>query len=62
MQSIFEILFLIGNPGKIPKGKRLCKGTNLLYLRTIYDKSAQTKARRHKGTVRWVQGHKEAGT
>ena len=33
MQSIFEILFLIGNPGKFLRGKSLSRGkSNLLHL------------------------------
>ena len=33
MMAIFEFLFLIGNPGKISKGKKPFQGkSNLLYL------------------------------
>ena len=42
MPSIFEILLLIGNPGKISKGKSLSMGkSNLLYLRKGRSERAQ---------------------
>ena len=42
MELIFEILFLVGYPGKISKGKKPSKGkSNLLYLRNGRSHKAQ---------------------